>query len=378
MEQVDADRTNDQYWMAQALQLARKGLYSTDPNPRVGCVVISKQALFSQGWHEFYGGPHAEINAIEKVSIPAASEFYITLEPCSHQGKTPPCVDAIIDLKPARVIIAMQDPNPLVAGCGIERLETAGIKVEVGVLESEARALNAGFVSRMERNRPFLRIKMAMSLDGRTALANGISQWITGEAARLDVQRLRAQSSAILTSVATIITDDPSLNLRLNESELGQTVAVRQPVRVVLDTKLQLTGKEKIFTTGGSIWVYTLNNNEADLARLTEAGAEVTVFENSNSGKIDLSRLMAHLAKREVNQVHSECGATLAGALIQQQLVDELVVYIAPQLLGNRSRGLFDLGEITKMDARINCRIDEIRKVGEDIRLRISLQRQSI
>jgi diaminohydroxyphosphoribosylaminopyrimidine deaminase/5-amino-6-(5-phosphoribosylamino)uracil reductase len=369
---------NDEYWMAQALQVARKGFYSTHPNPRVGCVVVSKQTRVSQGWHEFSGGPHAEINAIENTSIPPASYFYVTLEPCSHQGKTPPCVDELIRLKPARVIIAMQDPNPLVAGQGIEKLKAAGIEVVQGTLESEARALNAGFVSRMERKRPFLRLKMAMSLDGRTALANGASRWITGEAARFDVQRLRAQSSAIMTSAATIIADDPLLNLRLTKAELGQVTEVREPVRVVLDSKLRLTGNEKIFGTGGAIWIYTLSNNNADLDRLKDSGASVKVLETSSNGHIDLVQLMSHLAAREINEVHSECGATLAGALIRQQLVDELVVYIAPHLLGNQSRGLFDLGEITNMDSRVNCRIDEIRQIGEDIRLRMTLERQVI
>jgi len=370
------DRYNDEYWMAQALQLARKGFYSTHPNPRVGCVVVSNQVLVSQGWHEFCGGPHAEVNAIENASIPPASDFYITLEPCSHQGRTPPCVDRLISLKPARVIVSMQDPNPLVAGQGIEKLRDAGIEVVQGILESEARDLNTGFVSRMERKRPFVRLKMAMSLDGRTALANGDSRWITGEAARFDVQRLRARSSAILTSATTVIADDPSLNLRLGRSELGQTVEVREPVRVILDSKLRLTANEKIFATKGAIWIYTLNNDAANLARFRDRGVDVTLLEDTANGRIDLARLMSHLAAREVNEVHSECGATLAGALIRQQLVDEVVVYIAPHLLGNQARGLFDLGEINLMDSRVNCRIDEVRKIGEDMRLRMSLEHQ--
>ncbi len=371
-------RTNDEYWMAQALQAARKGFYSTHPNPRVGCIVVKNQAMVSRGWHEFCGGPHAEINAIENASIPPSSDFYITLEPCSHQGKTPPCVDELIKLKPARVTIAMQDPNPLVAGHGVVKLKAAGIEVVQGILESEARDLNAGFVSRMERNRPLLRLKMATSIDGRTALANGVSQWITGEASRLDVQRLRAQCSAILTSAATVIADDPLLNLRLTKSDLGQETGVREPVRVILDSKLRLTGGEKIFSTGGAIWIYTLNNCADDLGRLGNIGIDVTVLENSDNGRLDLVQLMSHLAAREINEVHSECGATLAGALIKQQLVDELIVYIAPHLLGNRSRGLFDLGEITSMDSRVNCRIGEIRQIGEDIRLRMTLERQVI
>ena len=242
---------NHQRWMAQALQLARKGLYSTHPNPRVGCVVVKESKPVARGWHEFTGGPHAEINAISNNQVPPGCDFYVTLEPCSHHGKTPPCVDALIKRQPGRVIIAMQDPNPLVAGAGIAKLQAAGIEVVSGVLESEARLLNPGFVSRLEKGRPFVRLKMATSLDGRTALKNGESQWITGESARLDVQRLRARSSAILSSAKTIKDDNPSLNLRLSKSDLDQNTEVRQPVRVIVDAKLQLTGNEKVFQTGG-------------------------------------------------------------------------------------------------------------------------------
>lgn len=364
---------NHEYWMAQALQLAGKGLYSTHPNPRVGCVVVKDSILVAQGWHEFSGGPHAEINAINCNQIPTGAEFYVTLEPCSHQGKTPPCVDELIKLSPARVIIAMQDPNPLVAGAGIAKLEANGIKVVQSILESEARLLNPGFVSRMEKGRPYVRLKMAISLDGRTALKNGESQWITGKPARLDVQRLRARSSAILTSAKTVKDDNPSLNLRLSKSDLDQNTEVRQPVRVIVDTKLRLTGKEKIFKTDGEIWIYTLNSSPFDIERLVAAGAHVSIFDDAGSGYINLRKLMAHLANREINEVHTECGQTLAGALIQQRLVDEIIIYLAPKLLGSRSIGAFDLGQLTHMSDSVKCNIEQVRMVGEDIRLTLSL-----
>ena len=365
---------NHEYWMAQALQLANNGFYSTHPNPRVGCVVVKDAKLVAQGWHEYSGGPHAEINAISNNQVQPGCNFYVTLEPCSHQGKTAACVDALIKLKPERVIIAMQDPNPLVAGTGIAKLQAAGIEVISGVLESEARLLNPGFISRMEKSRPFVRLKMATSLDGRTALKNGKSQWITEKSARLDVQRLRARSSAILTSAKTIKDDDPSLNLRLSKSDLGQNVEVRQPIRVIIDARLQLTGEEKIFQSGGEIWIYTLNKSSIDIDRLEAAGAQVSILDDSGSGKINLATLMSDLAKREINEVHTECGQTLAGALIQQQLVDEIVIYMAPKLMGSQSIGAFDLGEVTQMSDSVKCNIEQLRMIGEDIRLTLSLQ----
>ena len=365
---------NHQYWMAQALQLAHNGFYSTHPNPRVGCVVVKDAKLVAQGWHEFSGGPHAEINAISNNRVQPGCDIYVTLEPCSHQGKTAACVDALIKLKPERVIIAMQDPNPLVAGDGIAKLQAAGIEVISGVLESEARLLNPGFISRMEKGRPFVRLKMATSLDGRTALKNGESQWITEKSARLDVQRLRAKSSAILTSAKTIKDDNPSLNLRLSKSDLGQKIEVRQPIRVIIDTKLQLTGKEKIFQSGGEIWIYTLNNSPIDIEHLEAAGAQVSILDDSGSGKINLATLMSDLANREINEVHTECGQTLAGALIQRHLVDEIVIYMAPKLMGGQSIGAFDLGQLTRMSDSVECNIEQLRMIGEDIRLTLSLK----
>lgn len=359
---------NNEYWMSQAIQLARKGLYSTAPNPRVGCVIVKDDTLLAEGWHEYAGGPHAEINAINNADIEPGCDIYVTLEPCSHHGKTPPCVDALLKLKPAKVIIAMQDPNPLVGGEGIARLKQAGVEVITGVLEAQSRELNCGFISRFEKKRPFIRLKMAASLDGRTALGNGESQWITGEAARREVQYLRARSSAILTSAATVLADSPSLNVRLSSEELGQQREVSQPVRVVLDSQLKLSGKEKIFKQGGAVWIYTLNTDKDRHQQLVAAGADITVMDGVE-GHINLSKLFEHLALREVNEVHTECGQTLAGALMRKKLLDELVLYLAPQFLGNQARGLFDLGELTKMNAAPRCKIKQLRNVGEDIRI---------
>ena len=362
-----------QYWMAKAIQLARNGLYSTDPNPRVGCLVVKNDICLAQGWHEYAGGPHAEINAIHNQSIEPDSCFYVTLEPCFHRGKTPPCVDALIEQQPARVVIAMQDPNPLVAGKGIAKLKAAGIDVICGILETEARQLNAGFISRMEKKRPYLRVKMAASLDGRTALANGVSQWISSEPARADVQHLRARSSAILTSAVTVLEDNPSMNVRLSNVDLDQKTEVRQPIRIVIDSQLRLSGNEKIFSSGGQVWIITTNNNQAAHKRLINAGADVIVLENSATNEsVDLSQLMEYLSSREINEIHTECGQKLAGALLQQQLVDEIVLYLAPCFLGNKAQGLFDLGMITKMDQRINCQMSDLRNIGDDIRLTLT------
>ena len=365
---------NHQYWMAQALRLARNGLYSTHPNPRVGCVIVKDAKLVSQGWHEFTGGPHAEVNATGDNVIPPGCDIYITLEPCSHHGRTPPCVEALIKLKPSRVIIAMRDPNPQVAGAGVAKLEANSVKVIEGIMESEARSLNPGFASRFEKGRPFLRLKMATSLDGRTALKNGESKWITGESARLEVQRLRARSSAILTSAKTVKDDNPLLNLRLSKADLGQNIEVRQPIRVIIDSKLQLSGKEKIFSTGGEIWIYTLNSSPFAIERMVAAGAQVAILEDSGPGRINLTKLMAHLAERGINEVHTECGQTLAGALIQERLVDEIKLYMAPKLLGNRSIGAFDLGQVMNMSDSVKCNINQVRMVGEDLSLTLSLK----
>jgi len=361
------------YWMAEALRQARKGLYSTPPNPCVGCVIVYDDVMLASGWHGYSGGPHAEVNALLAADIPVGADVYVTLEPCSHHGKTPPCVDALIEAKPARVIVAMQDPNPQVSGRGLQQLRDRGIEVIVGVLEAEARDLVRGFVKRMEQGMPFVSVKMALSLDGRSALKNGSSNWITSTPARRDVQFLRARVGAILSSAQTVLDDDPGLNLRLSKQELKQIFEVRQPVRVVLDSRLRLSGSEKLFTIQGDIWIYTLSADKQRRERLEARGATVIPITPDESGRIDLLTMMQDLAQRGINDVHSECGQRLAGALIAQQLADELVLYLAPHLLGSAARGGFDLGELTAMEQRKTCSMRDIRQLGEDLRLTLSI-----
>ncbi len=367
---------NHHYWMAQALEAARKGLYSTHPNPRVGCVIVDQDRLCGRGWHEFTGGPHAEVNAIESGDIPEGADYYVTLEPCSHHGRTPPCVDALIAARAARVIVAMQDPNPEVGGRGLQRLRDSGIEVVCGVMENEARALNPGFIKRMQRGLPQLTLKMASSLDGGSALENGVSKWITSEPARRDVQFQRARASAILTSAATLIRDDARLNLRLQASDLGQQVALRHPARAIVDSELRLRGDETVFDTEGDIWIYSCADNADRQQRLRERGAEVIKIEADANGQLPLRAMLEDLAARSVNEVLTECGAGLAGALLRAGLVDRILLYLAPHLLGDRARGLFDLGELTEMEQRVDCEIIDLRQVGPDLRLTLNLKQE--
>jgi len=362
--------TSHEFWMSKALQLARKGYYSTHPNPRVGCVIVRDGVLLSEGFHEFPGGPHAEINALNNLMGDAkGSTVYVTLEPCSHTGKTPPCADALIKAAPDTVVIAMLDPNPLVSGQGIEKLKNHGINVITSVLEQQAIQLNAGFVKRMTQNLPFVRVKMGLSLDGGTALSNGISQWITGPESRHDVQYLRAASSAILSTATTVQNDDASLNVRLSAEQLNQQTGVRQPMRVIIDNSLKLTGKEKLFELGGEIWIFTTQQDEEVLSYFKLHHKNVSIFTSVTSKRIEIKDVLLKLAKMEINEVHTECGSTLAGALIQQQLVDELVLYMAPDLMGKQAQGLFDLGEISIMSDKIQLSIADVRMIGRDIKI---------
>ncbi|MDH3636272.1 MAG: bifunctional diaminohydroxyphosphoribosylaminopyrimidine deaminase/5-amino-6-(5-phosphoribosylamino)uracil reductase RibD [Gammaproteobacteria bacterium] len=364
------------YWMAEALRQARKGFYSTPPNPRVGCVIVADGKMLAAGWHGYTGGPHAEVNALNSAEIPVGADFYITLEPCSHHGKTPPCVDALIEAKPARVIVAMLDPNPQVGGQGLEKLRGNGIEVITDVLEAEARELNRGFVKRMEQGLPFVSVKMACSLDGRSALKNGISQWITAKPARRDVQLQRARASVILSSAQTVLEDDPALNLRLSKQDLKQIFEVRHPVRTIVDSRLRLSGSEKIFSTPGEIWIYTLSQDKEKKQMLSDRGAKVIEPEAEESGHISLQAMMQDLAKRGINEVHTECGQRLAGALLSQQLADQVVLYLAPHLLGSQARGGFEIGEFTAMEQRKSCLIRDIRQIGDDLRLTLSVNQE--
>ena len=349
--------------MARALTLARRGLYSADPNPRVGCVLLQNGDIVGEGWHERAGEAHAEVIALEAAGWRArGATVYVTLEPCCHYGRTPPCTKALLQAGVARVVAAMRDPNPQVAGQGLAILREAGVTVDCGLLEAEARALNPGFIQRMTTGRPWLRVKLAMSLDGRTALASGESQWLTGAAARQDVQRLRARSSAILTGIGTVLADDPALNVRLPET-------IRQPLRVILDSRLRTPPTAQTLQLPGSTLIVSAVADPDRQAPLRAAGADITVVPNAGQG-LDLTAIMAELACRECNEVQVECGPTLAGALLQAGLMDELVIYMAPLLLGDQARGLFQLPELTRMEERRELELVETRAVGKDWRLR--------
>lgn len=359
----------DHRFMARALELARLGLYSTHPNPRVGCVIVANGEIVGEGYHVRAGGPHAEINALNAAGNRAkGATAYVTLEPCSHHGKTPPCADALVAAGVGRVVAAMKDPNPLVAGEGLKRLQAAGITTEWGLMQAEATRINPGFNKRMTQGLPWVRIKLAMSLDGRTAMASGESQWITGEASRRDVQFLRARSEAILTGIGTVLADDPSMNVRLVADDLGIDDPVLQPLRVVLDSKLQMPATAKMLGLEGKTLVVAHTAKPENKAPLEQAGAEVLELPG-DGGRVDLHALMKDLAQREVNEIHVEAGAELCGALLAQDLVDELVIYMAGHIMGDAGKGLFRLPGLESMADRRSVKIDEIRAIGEDWRL---------
>jgi len=350
----------DSEWMAYALQLAQRGLLTTTPNPRVGCVLVKDGKNIGEGWHVRAGEPHAEVHALRAAGAAGqGATAYVTLEPCSHHGRTPPCAEALIGARVARVVCAMQDPNPQVAGQGIAKLRAAGMAVETGLMEAAARELNVGFVSRMTRGLPFVRSKIAASLDGRTALANGASKWITGDAARQDVQHWRARSCAVLTAIGTVLADDPQLNVRI--------ATERQPLRVVLDSTLSISPSARILQ-GGGILIYTVSAAAQKRDALTACGAEVVVLPDV-AGQVDLPTVLRDLAQRGINEVLVEAGRTLNGALLRAGLVDELVLYLAPQLLGDAARGLADLGELTQLGQRVALAWQEVRHVGDDLRI---------
>jgi diaminohydroxyphosphoribosylaminopyrimidine deaminase/5-amino-6-(5-phosphoribosylamino)uracil reductase len=358
--------TSDYEHMARALRLAERGLYTTDPNPRVGCVLVREGAVVGEGWHDRAGGPHAEIVALELAGERArGATAYVTLEPCCHHGRTPPCSDALVRAGVKRVVAAMPDPNPRVAGKGLEQLAQAQIEVESGLLAAQAEALNPGFVMRMRHGRPMVRCKLAMSLDGRTAMASGESKWITGEAARQDVHRLRARSSAIVTGIGTVLADDPSMTVRL--SDPVPDGKGRQPLRVVLDPHLSMPETARMLSLPGRTLIVTATDEPALQETLAQAGAEVLSLP-ARADAIDLPGLLAHLAAEEVNEVLLETGATLSGAMLKAGLIDELVLYVAPHLMGDGARGLFHLPELRKMDERIELEIFDVRSIGRDWR----------
>jgi diaminohydroxyphosphoribosylaminopyrimidine deaminase/5-amino-6-(5-phosphoribosylamino)uracil reductase len=352
----------DSDYMAEAFRLAARGLYSTDPNPRVGSVVVKSGAIVGRGFHRKAGEPHAEVLAMREAgSAAAGATLYITLEPCAHHGRTPPCAGAIVAAKPARVVAAMTDPNPKVAGRGFEIVKQAGIAVASGLMEAQARALNPGFISRMSRGRPWVRSKLAMSLDGRTALADGSSKWISGEAAREDVQHWRARSSAVLTGIGTVLKDDPSLNVRM----AGEW---RQPARVVVDTYLKMPGRAKLLQLPGETYVATTVSDSHPHQHLLKAGAKILTLPLKD-GQVDLAVLLTKLADLECNEVLVEAGPKLNGALLAAGLVDELILYMAPHLLGDSGQGLFHLQPLAAMQERHELEITDLRMFGNDVRL---------
>jgi len=356
----------DSRWMAEALRLAERGLYSTSPNPRVGCVLVRDGKRVGAGWHEQAGEPHAEVHALREAGEQAkGATAYVTLEPCSHHGRTPPCAAALISAGVARVVVAVQDANPLVAGSGIASLRAADIQVECGLMEAAARELNAGFFARMSTGLPLLRSKVGMSMDGRTALANGVSQWITGAAARLDVQHWRARSCAVLTGIETILADDAQLNVRAMET-------ARQPLRVVLDSRLRIPLNAKVLQGGGTL-IYAAQRDEQKIVQLQEAGAEVVVLPGDD-GQVDLNAMLRDLARRGCNEVLAEAGAALNGALLRAGLVEELLLYIAPSVLGDTARGIANLGELTNLEQRVKLHWKDVRQVGDDLRITAKVQ----
>jgi len=349
----------DQLYISKAIQLAEKGLYTTQPNPRVGCVIVVNNTIVGEGYHQQAGGPHAEIYALKQAGEKAkGATAYVSLEPCSHQGKTPPCADALIAAGVSRVVCAMQDPNPLVAGKGLEKLNQAGIKTESGIMQAEAEALNPGFIKRMKTGMPFVRVKLAMSVDGRTAMASGESKWISGEAARFDVQKLRARSSVVLTGSGTVLADNPSMNVRVSADDLHISIEPHQPIRAIIDSQLHVSLSSNIFKQSGETLV------------LSTQQAEHVIMLAEKNNQVDLIAALKYLAnEHQANEVHVEAGSELCGALLAQQLVDEIVLYIAPHIMGDSAKGLFHLPALQKMSARVNLEIKEIRPIGKDWRL---------
>lgn len=351
---------DDHRHMARALELAARGLYTTTPNPRVGCVIVSNGAVVGEGWHAQAGELHAEPLALQAAGARAAgATIYVTLEPCAHHGRTPPCVDALVRAKPARVVAAMQDPNPKTAGRGFEQLRAAGITVDAGLMETEARELNIGFVSRMTRGTPWVRMKVAASLDGRTALANHQSQWITGAEARRDGHAWRARACAVLTGVGTVKDDDPLLTVR-------DVATTRQPYRVVVDSRLQTPLTAKVLGPGTIIAAAGVDAPRS--VALRARGAEVVVLPN-HEGKVELPALLQELARRGCNEVHVEAGHKLNGSLLDEGLVDELLIYLAPCILGDTAQGMFHLPPLQNLAQRRNVKMTDIARIGDDVRI---------
>lgn len=352
---------DDHRFMAQALRLAERGLWTTTPNPRVGCVIVRDGVIVGEGWHERAGEPHAEVHALQAAGERArGATAYVTLEPCNHTGRTPPCSMALIQSGVTRVVAATADPNPLVAGTGLKALSGAGLETAIGLLESQARELNIGFFSRMTRGRPWLRMKVAASLDGKTALNNGASQWITGEAARRDGHLWRARSCGVLTGIGTVKDDDPQLTVRAIET-------ARQPKKILVDSRLDVPLNAKIFN-GSEVLIFCASADQEKRAALADKNATVIQLPDDR-GKVDLSAMVQELGKREMNEVLIEAGTKLNGSLLQADLIDELVIYLAPHLMGDHARGMFGMPELTALSESRALTIVDIRQIGDDVRI---------
>ncbi|MEQ4512023.1 MAG: bifunctional diaminohydroxyphosphoribosylaminopyrimidine deaminase/5-amino-6-(5-phosphoribosylamino)uracil reductase RibD [Dickeya sp.] len=361
---------SDEFYMARALELARRGRFTTAPNPNVGCVIVRDGEIVGEGYHQKAGEPHAEVHALRMAGDKArGATAYVTLEPCSHHGRTPPCADALVAAGVARVVAAMQDPNPQVAGRGLHRLQQAGIAVQHGVLMDQAEKINRGFLKRMRTGFPYVQLKLGASLDGRTAMASGESQWITSPQSRQDVQRFRAQSAAILSSSATVLADDPSLTVRWSELDtdtqrLYPQSAVRQPVRVIVDSQSRVTPHHRLVSQPGQTWLARVSQD----AQSWPDGVEQLTMP-LHGGGIDLVALMMTLGKRQINTVWVEAGAHLAGALLQAGVVDELIVYLAPTLLGDAARSLCVLPGVEQLSQAPLFDMTDVRQIGPDVRL---------
>jgi diaminohydroxyphosphoribosylaminopyrimidine deaminase / 5-amino-6-(5-phosphoribosylamino)uracil reductase len=353
----------EQQGIAHALELAMQGLFITSPNPRVGCVIVKDGLIIGEGFTQPAGQAHAEVQALNDAARRGndvrGATLYVTLEPCSHFGRTPPCADAIVRAGVGRVVVAIADPNPLVAGQGLAKLRQAGIEVSCGVLEQEASEINIGFLSRMQRGRPWVRMKAAASLDGKTALHNGVSQWITSGAARDDGHWWRARACAILTGIGTVQLDDPQLNVRA-------VATPRQPQRIVVDSLLQISPAAKVLEGGGTLIVAAQGSPEKEAA-LRDRGAEILVMPNAQ-GKVDLPALMTELGRRQINELHVEAGFKLNGSLIRERCVDELLLYLAPSLIGD-AQGLFNLPALESLDRKSALRFHDVRQIGPDLRI---------
>ena len=368
---------SDKLYMSRAIELAKKGRFTTSPNPNVGCVIVSNNLIVGEGFHKKAGLAHAEVNALAMAKEKAAgATCYVTLEPCSHYGRTPPCALALTKAGVKRVVIAMVDPNPKVAGRGISILEDAGIQVDVGLLDDQARGLNRGFIKRMQSKQPRVTVKLAASLDGKTALQNGQSQWITGSEARIDVQYYRAQQSAILTGSGTVFADDPSLNVRYSElqqadgfSDEVDEGSVRQPVRVILDSNNRLTLNERLFTLPGKVLLVSLAVRDDLQDKEFTADVEQLICDDDGCGRIDLNDLLMRLSEYEINDLWVEAGAKLSGELFKSGVVDEFILYQAPKLMGDLARNLVNLPNFSKMDDVVQLTLQDVALIGNDIRI---------